>query len=191
MKKIIQLALLCIVIISIFIFSKMYFSKNKKNIVYLDVPSDQLDQQTENNIIKNLKYEVKLEQDNLYIITSGLSELTYIDNVELVEMQDVVAKFIDKNNFTLIIYSDEAIYNNLNYNTKFRKNVQIEYMNNKIFSDSVDINFQDNKIKIFKNVKYVGIDGTMNSDNILINLITKKVDIYMNNKNDNVELTKK
>ena len=73
MKKIIQLALLCIVIISIFIFSKMYFSKNEKNIVDLDVPSDQLDQQTENNIIKNLKYEVKLEQDNLYIITSGLS----------------------------------------------------------------------------------------------------------------------
>ena len=42
-------------------------------------------------------------------------------------MQDVVAKSIDKNNFTLIIYSDEAIYNNLNYNTKFRKNVQIEF----------------------------------------------------------------
>ena len=99
--------------------------------------------------------------------------------------------FIDKNNFTLIINSDEALYSNLNYNTKFRKNVQIEYMNNKIFSDNVDVNFQDNTIKIFKNVKYIGMDGTINSDNIMINLITKKVDIYMDNKNDNVELTKK
>ena len=60
MKKIIQLALLCIVIISIFIFSKMYFSKNEKNIVDLDVPSDQLDQQTENNIIYIEKEDLEL-----------------------------------------------------------------------------------------------------------------------------------
>ena len=191
MKRIIQLALLCIVIISIFIFSKIYFSENKEVVVDVDIPSDELFQPGKNDIIKNLKYEVKLEQDNWYIITSAISEIKYINDIELVEMQDVVAKFIDKNNFTLIINSDEALYSNLNYNTKFRKNVQIEYMNNKIFSDNVDVNFQDNTIKIFKNVKYIGMDGTINSDNIMINLITKKVDIYMDNKNDNVELTKK
>ena len=191
MKRIIQLALLSIVIISIFIFSKIYFSENKEVVVDVDIPSDGLFQSTKNDIIKNLKYEVKLEQDNWYIITSAISEIKYINDIELVEMQDVVAKFIDKNNFTLIINSDEALYSNLNYNTKFRKNVQIEYMNNKILSDNVDVNFQDNTIKIFKNVKYIGMDGTINSDNIMINLITKKVDIYMDNKNDNVELTKK
>ena len=190
MKRIIQLTLLCIVMISVFIFNNIYFSKNKKPIIETDFPEDQLNKKTENNIIKNLKYEVQLEQNNSYIITSKISEVKYVKNVELVEMRDVIAKFIDKNNLTLIIKSDEALYNNSNYNTKFRKNVRIEYMNNEIFSDKVDIDFQENTVRIFDNVKYVGLDSAINSDNITINLITKKVDIYMNNKNDNVEITK-
>jgi hypothetical protein len=190
MKRIIQLTLLCIVTISVFIFNNLYFPENKKPIIETNFPEDQLNKKTENNIIKNLKYEVQLEQNNSYIIISKISEVKYVKNVELVEMRDVVAKFIDKNNLTLIIKSDEAIYNNSNYNTKFRKNVRIEYMNNEIFSDKVDIDFQENTVRIFDNVKYVGIDSAINSDNITINLITKKVDIYMNNKNDNVEITK-
>ena len=190
MKRVIQLILISIVIISVYIFNNIYFSDDKNPVVDLDASSDQLSQQTENNLIKNLKYEVKLDKNNWYIITSGLSELTYIDNVELVEMREVIAKFIDKNNFSLTIKSYEALYDNSNYNTKFRKNVQIEYMNNKIFSDKVDINFQDNTVRIFGNVKYDGIQGKINSDNIMIDLITKKVDIYMDNDHDNVQISK-
>ena len=193
MKRIIQLALLCIVIISIFIFIKIYFLKNKKTIIDLDIPTNQLTQQTEqteNSIITNLKYDVKLKQDSFYTIVSGLSEVTYVDNFELVNMQEVIAKFTDKNNLTLTITSDEALYNNSSYYTEFRKNVEIEYMNNKIFSDKVDINFQDNTVRIFGNVKYDGIQGKINSDNIMIDLITKKVDIYMDNDHDNVQISK-
>ena len=190
MKRIIQISLIFIVIISIYIFNNIYFPEEKKPIVDLDAPSDQLIQKTENNIIKNLKYEVRLDQNNWYIITSVLSELTYVDSVELVKMNDVIAKFIDKNNISLKIMSDEALYDNSNYNTKFRKNVTIKYMNNKIFSDKIDINFQDNTVKIFGNVKYDGMNGTINSDNIKIDLITKKVDIYMDDDRDKVQISK-
>ena len=191
MKRIIQFALLSVVIISIIIFNKIYFSDTKKTVVETADQTNQIIQKTDNNIIKSLKYEVKLEQGNWYIITSNLSELTYINDAELIKMQGVIAKFIDENNLPLIIRSDEALYNNANYNTKFRKNVRIDYMNHKIFSDKVDINFQDNTVKIFDNAKYVGLDGTINSDNIVLNLITKKVDIYMNNEKSNIEITKK
>ena len=190
MKRIIQFALLCIVIISIFIFNYIYFAGGKKITVNPDKPVDQPIKQTENNIIKNLKYEIKLKENNSYIITSKLSEIKYLNNIELVEMQEVIAKFIDKNNLILTIRSDDALYNNSNYNTEFRNNVRVEYMNSEIFSDKIDINFKDNTVKIFDNVKYVGMYGMINSDNIMINLITKKVDIYMNNENDNVEVTK-
>ena len=189
MKRIIQLALICIVLISVFIINRIYFSDNEKNLVETDFPKDQLMQKTDNNIIKSLKYEVQLDKGNWYIITSDLSELTYINDVELIKMHGVIAKFIDKNNFPLIIKSEEALYNNANYNTKFRKNVQIEYLNHEIFSEKIDINFQDNTVKIFENVRYKGLDGTIKSDNILLNLITKKVDIYMNNKNERIEIT--
>ena len=190
MKRIIQITLLSIVLISIFVLNKIYFSDSEKQKVDINIPADQLEEQTENNIIKNLKYEVKLEQNNLYTIRSDLSELTYVNEIELVKMQGVIAKFIDKNGLTLTIKSDEALYNNSNYNTKFRKNVQINYMKNKIFSDKIDINFQNNIVKIFENVRYVSLDGTINSDNILLNLITKKVTIFMDSEDENIEIIK-
>tara|TARA_Y100000022_G_C13211935_1_gene357969 strand:- start:545 stop:1120 length:576 start_codon:yes stop_codon:yes gene_type:complete len=190
MKRVIQLALLSVIVISIFVFNKIYFSEEKKIVVDTDIPISETINQDENNIIKNLKYEVKLEDDNWYIISSEFSEITYINNFELIKMREVFAQFRNKNNITITVISDEALYDNSNYNTKFRKNVQIEFMNNKIFSDKVDINFQDNTIKIFENVKYVGIDGTVTSDNIMINMITKKVNIFMNEENNKVEITK-
>ena len=190
MKRVIQLSLLSVIVISIFVFNKIYFSEEKKIVVDTDIPISETINQDENNIIKNLKYEVKLEDDNWYIISSKFNEITYINNFELIKMREVFAQFRNKNNITITVISDEALYDNSNYNTKFRKNVQIEFMNNKIFSDKVDINFQDNTIKIFENVKYVGIDGTVTSDNIMINMITKKVNIFMNEENNKVEITK-
>ena len=190
MKRVIQLALLSVIVISIFVFNKIYFSEEKKIVVDTDIPISETINQDENNIIKNLKYEVKLEDDNWYIISSEFSEIIYINNFELIKMREVFAQFRNKKNITITVVSDEALYDNSNYNTKFRKNVQIEFMNNKIFSDKVDINFQDNTIKIFENVKYVGIDGTVTSDNIMINMITKKVNIFMNEENNKVEITK-
>ena len=190
MKRIIQLALMSIVIISMFIINRIYFSDNEKNLVEKDFPKDQLMQKTDNNIIKSLKYEVQLDKGNWYIITSDLSELTYINDVEIIKMNGVIAKFIDENNFPLVIKSEEALYNNANYNTKFRKNVQIEYLNHEIYADKIDINFQNNTVKIFENVRYKGLEGTIKSDNIVLNLITKKVDIYMNNNNKKIEITK-
>ena len=188
MRRIIQLVIFCIVLISIFLFNMTYFQKEEleKSVVL----ESQKEQGPKNNIIKNLKYEIKLENDNFYVVTADTSELSYVNNSELVNMQQVVAKFTDKQNTILTIISDEALYNNFNHNTQFRKNVVISYMNNKIFSDKIDINFQDNKVKIFDNVKFIGVDGIVNSDNIMIDLVTKKMNIYMNDEKKNVKVTK-
>ena len=103
-------------------------------------------------------------------------------------MYEVKAVFIDQNNLPLIITSKKAVYNNSNYNTNFREDVQIEYLDNKIFSDKMDLNFQNNIIKIFQNVRYVGAEGKLESDNIELNLITKEVNVYMDNGTDNVQI---
>ena len=190
MKKIVQLTLLSFIILALSIFYKIYFSKeditNSKSLT----PSEQLVQPSENNIIKNLKYEVMLDRNNEYIITSDLSELINTGGVEIIKMQIVTAIIKDENKIPLIIKSKFAEYNNFNYNTKFRENVSVEYLNHKIFSDKIDLSFENNVAKIFENVRYVGSDGTIISDNIEINLLTKKVDIFMDNKNDKVEVNK-
>ena len=68
MKKIAQLGLFGFVILALFIFNKIYFSKNDKNITKPKIIKKKLVEETENNLIKNLKYEVKLDQGNQYII---------------------------------------------------------------------------------------------------------------------------
>ena len=187
-KRIIQLILLLITIIISTIFYIIYFSENKKTPLKKNTSNKELSNQTQNNLIKNLRYEIKLDQDNQYLITADFSEITYDNNVELVKMQKVIAIFIDKNNIPLTIISDRAIYNNSNYNTNFKENVRIEYLDNVILADKMDLNFDKNMITIFDNVNYNGSQGTISTDVIKIDLITKKIDIYMNNTKDNVEI---
>lgn len=195
MKRYIQLILIFILITISFFFYKLYFLDekkiNSKNEISNSEISNPVDQDSKNNLIKNLKYEVKLDQNKQYIITSDLSELTYKGKAELVNMQKVKAIFIGQDKIPLTITSDSAVYNSLNYNTNFRKNVQVEYMSNIIVADKMDLNFQENIVTISENVKYDGVEMDMKTDNIKINLITKKIDIYMNDNKKNVEIETK
>jgi hypothetical protein len=193
MKRFIQLILIVILIIVSFFFYKKYFLDNKKNDLENKIfnTGDETFENSKNNVIKNLKYEVTLDQNKQYIITADLSELSYLDDAELINMQTVQAIFIDQSKIPLIIKSDTAIYNSLNYNTNFRNNVEVTYINNIIVADKMDLNFEDNIITIFENVKYDGLELDMKTDNIKINLITKKIDIYMNDDKKNVELETK
>lgn len=189
MKRIIQLVLFAVIIITSIIFYQIYIKEIKETSAKIDETKNQLDEETQNNLIQNLKYEVRLDQNNQYIITSDLSEITYENDIEIVKMQKVTAIFIDGKNIPLTITSDKAIYNNSNYNTNFKDNIKIEYLNNIILSDKMDLDFNNNIINIFGNVQYDGIQGVIKTDNIKINLITKKIDIYMDKKGKNVEIT--
>tara|TARA_B100000073_G_scaffold143302_1_gene117887 strand:+ start:26 stop:613 length:588 start_codon:yes stop_codon:yes gene_type:complete len=195
MKKVIQLTLFLILIIISVFFYKIYFGDKKENpkveAIINETENSQNKIDSKNNLVKNLKYEIKLDTENQYIITSDLSEITYENNIEIVKMQNVTAIFIDKSNIPMIVTSDQAIYNNSNHNTKFKQNVKIEYLENIILSDKLDLNFKNNLIIVSQNVRYTGIQGTITADNIKIDLMTKKIEIYMDNMNDNIEVTTK
>ena len=189
MKKVIKLILFLLLIIISIIFDKVYLSENKVSKIEVDISEEAQVTSPENNLIKNLEYEVKLDEKNQYIITSDLSEITYEEGREIVKMQKVIAILLNQKNIPLIITSELATYNNFNYNTKFSQNVRIEYLNNIILSDKLNFDYDNNLITIYENVEYDGIQGNITADNIKINLITKKIEIYMSNINDNVEVT--
>lgn len=190
MKNLIQLSLICLVIIGSYAFYNKHLAKNEQDKIKRSSVSENLIEKNENNQIKNLKYEINLNENNQYIITSTFSELIKSNDHEIVKMQIVEAQFLDKNQLPLLIKADNANYNNQNYNTNFRNNISIKYMNNKIFSEKLDLDFENNTIKIYENVTYESELGMIKSDNILINLITKEIDINMNNKDKTVELIK-
>ena len=191
MKKVIKLILFLLLIIISIIFYKIYLSENTKSKIEVDTPEEEQAANPENNLIKNLKYEVKLNKNNQYVITSDLSEITYKDGDEVVKMQKVTAILLNQKNIPLIITSELATYNNFNYNTKFNQNVRVEYLNNIILSDKLEFDYNNNLITIYENVEYDGIQGNIIADNIKIDLFTKKIEIYMSNTNDNVEVTAK
>ena len=161
MKRIIQLILFSIIILTSLIFYQTYLKEIDKTSNIIDKTQNKIIEENQNNLIQNLKYEVRLDQNNQYIITSDLSEITYENDIEIVKMQKVTAIFIDGKNIPLTITSDKAIYNNSNYNTNFSDNIQIEYLNNVILSDKMDLDFNNNVINIFGNVQYDGIQGQL------------------------------
>ena len=191
MKKVIKLILFLLLIIISIIFYKIYLSENTKSKIEVDISEEGQAANPENNLIKNLKYEVKLNKNNQYVITSDLSEITYEDGKEVVKMQKVIAILLNQKKIPLIITSELATYNNFNYNTKFNQNVRVEYLNNIILSDKLEFDYNNNLITIYENVEYDGIQGNIIADNIKIDLFTKKIEIYMSNINNNVEVTTK
>ena len=191
MKKIIKLSLFLLIIITSTIFYRYFFLENEKSSLDIEIPNEQVVENSESNIIKNLKYEVKLADQNKYIITSELSEITEKNGPEIVIMKIATAVFLDKKNIPLKVTSDIAEYNNETHNTNFSQNVRIEYLNNIILADKMDFDFVNNLVKIYQNVEYKGLKGNISTDNIEIDLITKQIKIYMDNTNNNVKVVTK
>tara|TARA_B100000963_G_scaffold146592_1_gene127687 strand:- start:83 stop:565 length:483 start_codon:yes stop_codon:yes gene_type:complete len=152
---------------------------------------EKVDEKSTNNLIKNLRYDVKFENDTQYIITSDLSEITYIDDKEVVLMEKVDAIFKDEDGSILSISSGKAIFNNSSYNTIFEKGIKISYLDNIIKSQKLILNFEENIVTISDNIIYEGVQGLMKTDNITIDLVSKDVEIFMNNNNDKIEIESK
>lgn len=178
------------ILITIFFLYQIY-SEKKTSPKELNTKDNELNLSNENNIIKNLRYDVNFENGTTYNITAELSELTYENEEEVVKMQKVTAVFINNDGMPLIIKSDNAIFNNSNYNTIFSNNVIIDYIKNLIKSEKLFLDFKNNVVTINDNIVYEGINGVGKADNIKIDLITKNVQIFMNEKNKKIEITSK
>ena len=190
-KKIFIQVLLFILILLICFFSyNKYFAK-KNLIKNNDNQKESTTNDSSNNLIKNLRYDVKFDNNSRYIITSDLSEITYIDDEEVVLMQEVDAIFKDEDGSILSISSSKAIFNNSSYNTIFEEGIKISYLDNIIKSQKLILNFEENIVTISDNIIYEGVQGLMKTDNITIDLVSKDVEIFMNNNNDKIEIESK
>ena len=190
MKVFLQTFLFSILIIIGFFFYQTYFMKNEsveKIVIENNIKKNDITEKK--NIITNLQYKVKLENNGNYEIKSTSSKIIYENGFEIVFMEDVIATFTDNQDRKVIIRSDKASFNSSTYDTKFRDNIKILYENHKITSDKINFDFKQNNILIFQNVIYTGLKEEINTDNIKLNLITKDVQFYMNSEKDNVKIT--
>jgi hypothetical protein len=195
MKFFIQIFLIIITIFTTGYFYKKFFKQNTNKIIADNIPKSEsnlenIDINKKNNVITNLEYSVKFNENNYYSIISKQSKISNNDNIDNVEMEKVKGIYkIEKLKNMIIITSERAIYNNLDYFTTFYKNVQINYLEHFITSDKLIFDPKNNTIKISENVIYNGIYGNIKTDNIEIDLVTNKINLYMTRPNDKVEIT--
>ena len=196
-KKVFQYSLLILLFVASFLFYQKYFiediNKVEKNISNnTSKNKDQSIEQnnTDKNIIENLKYVSEDLLGNTYVITAQSATLKE-DKLNEVQLFEVNAEINRQNQETIYIYSQTANYNKINNNTIFRKKVNVEYGDQSIDSEALNLNFKDNLIQITEKVYYVNKNTKIKADKVEIDLLYKKLKISMINKKDKVNIISK
>ena len=196
-KKVFQYGLIILLFVASFLFYQKYFvddiktvEKNLSNNVLEKTDSNIEQNNTDKNIIENLKYVSEDLLGNTYTITAQSATLKK-DKLNEVKLFEVNAEINRQNQETIYIYSQTANYNKMNNNTVFKKKVNVKYGNQTIDSGTLNLNFKDNSIEILDNVYYVNKNTKIKADKVEIDLLYKKLKISMINKKDKVNIISK
>tara|TARA_B100000795_G_scaffold248873_1_gene215985 strand:+ start:68 stop:652 length:585 start_codon:yes stop_codon:yes gene_type:complete len=187
-KLFLQIFLLLIILLISIIFFRVYFGNN-----ITDRPSDNNKIKSDNlpikesNLIYNIQYISEDKEGNSYIINSKFGKVDS-DKQEIVYLKKVTATISLKNSGQVNIYADNAVYNNINYNTNFYENVSVVYSEHHITSDNLDLDFKKNLATVFNNISYKNLNTKLQADKIEIDLITKNSKIFMFNKSEKVKI---
>ncbi len=139
------------------------------------------------NIIDNVNYKYKDNDNNEYTINAVRGEIDFT-NDDVIYLTTVTA-LIKLNDGNIInITSDYGKYNTKNYDTIFSKNVKIEYLENKIIGEYLDFSMQRNSMIISRNVVYTNLENILKADVVEININTKDTKIFMYGKNKKVNV---
>ena len=170
----------------------MYKNYNKKNVNIINDKKETLNKSEDisTNIIKNIEYFSQDEKNNTYKINSEYGKIDP-NKPNLILMENVSAEIILNDSEPISIYSDFALYDNINYDTNFYENVKLTHVFHKITSEKIDLAFKDNLVFISDNVIYKNLDTKLISDKIKINLLTKDMKIFMNEENKKIKIENK
>ena len=188
-KVLIQLTLILTIFFSCLIFYKLYFTDQVVKLE--DIKNNELKNKNEEkkgtNQMQDIVYNSKYLDENNYIIKAEFGEFDK-DNPDLMLLTNVNGKLFSKNSSVIEITSEKAMYNSLDYNTSFYKNVLITFEDHKIESDNFDI-FFDKKIgTIYNNIIYKNLNTVLKADKVDIDLITKNSKIYMLDQSKKIKI---
>ena len=183
-KTLIQIVLLLFLLIITLSFYYNYF--------FVDIKIDK--EETKNivksndqNLIKDLSYFSKDIHGNEYIIKAKTGKAD-IENPNLINLQIVNAKIkFDKKN-EIIVTSQEAIYNNVTYDTKFSGDVLITFENQLVTCDFMEAKLSENIAIISGNIFYKNYSSEIYADKIEFNLLDRSSKISMFNKNEKIKI---
>ena len=168
-----------------------YFYKNNKTNVNVDkINSDDEISVSDNssNVIKNISYTSTDNMGNKFKIKSELGEINF-DNTNMVYMTNVEAVINLINSDPIVIKSDYAKYNKINYEANFKEDVLLTYQTHRIRSQNLDLSFENNLATIYNKIVYDNNNVKISADILEIDLITKNSKIFMDNEYKKIKIT--
>ena len=176
-----------IVVLFFYIYSNFF---KEKSIIDAELNVETEDTTYNSNIIKNIYYTTKDADGNEYIIMAKQGEIDFNNsNILYLTAVNGLIKLVESEDVT--ITSDYGKYNTDNFDTIFSKNVEINYLNNKIEGEYLDFSINRNSMLISKDVVYNNLKNILKADAVEINLNTKDTKIFMYEEKKNVSVKSK
>ena len=188
-KTLIQL-LLFIILVSTTVTYYYYYKGNKTNanVNKINNNNEISINKNSSNLIKNIYYVSTDNLGNKFIIKSKTGEINIV-NPDIVYMTNVEAIINLINSDPIIIKSNYAKYNKINYETNFEEDVLLTYQTHRITSQNLDLSFENNLATIYNKIVYDNNNVKISADILEIDLITKNSKIFMNNEYKKIKIT--
>lgn len=179
-KEILIQILLSILVLAIFIsvYQKYFKKELKENII-----TNKKDNTKKENNLVNITYESIDKVGKKYIITAETGNVKE-EEPDLIYMTKVIAKVFLLDGSVIYINSLNAVYNTINYDTKFYKKVELKFLEHNILCENLNVFFKKNLIEAYNNLNYKNLNFVMYADKIEIDLLTKYSKIYNFSENN-------
>ena len=144
------------------------------------VKKSEIKNEIENSKVKDLVKEIEYtsvdQKGNTFhlLANSGRSN---INNSDILDLINVKGKITSEKRDTIYIVSDFAQYNSVNLNSKFYKNVIINYQDKEITCINFDINMETNKAVAYNDVLITDPKSKMKAGIVEFDLKTKDINI--------------
>ena len=188
-KTIVQTIIVFLIFLTVILFMNKYFKNNKSQELERKIENskESLSIEEKSNSINDVTYSTVDIKGNKYEIYSKTGEVD-LDNPNLIFMKNVKAKIILQNNQEILIVSDFAKYNNLNYETNFSKNIKLSYIEHLINCENIYLNIENNFLTMYEDLIYFSEQGKINADRVEIDLLTKDMKIMMDDDKKNIKI---
>ena len=177
-------------IIFLLIFSLILYLKYSKEESVTKIEEEVLEEPYKSNIMEDVSYSSKDAKGNEYIVNASIGEIDY-DKPNVIYLTNVRSFIKLTNSNDVTITSDFGKYNTNNFDTIFSKNVEINYLDNKITGEYLDFSIGRNSMIISRNVVYTNLENILKADVIEINVTTKDTKIFMYKDNKKVNIKSK
>lgn len=189
-KILIQIFLIILIIVISILFYLKYINKSDQTDKDDEIKKKNVELESiKGNVISDISYESQDFEGRKYLIKSRKG-IVNKNNPNIIEMEKVNAKITLIDGTYIAIVSDYASYDNIKFDTKFSKNIEVKHLEHIIKSDNLVLSFERNQLEAFNNLTYENLNLIMFADKIIFDFKSKNTKIF-NFDNSNVKIQNK